>query len=250
LTNTSYLRYVVEPWIRTQLQVLYGQRFESRVLRLHPGGGHEFDAVSEDESVVAAIKTSTGKTSGGNHPTGKVAACLNDIYYLSLIDANVRLLILTNPEFHAIFMKTTTGKIAPGIEVKLITLPADLQIEVSGISQRASDEMSGLASVSISSQHLPDVPEGFTAALPSEDESLPMPQTGSAFWTYENRIHKYSRVHKPECAHCNAGQGSHNAMDSTVGHWIGPFSSLNEASNASTFATLTCTFCTDDSALL
>ena len=118
MANTSYLRYTVEPWIREQLRGIYAQDFESRILQLGPGGMHEFDAVSADLSVVASIKANSGLTSGGNFPTGKVATCLNEVYYLSLVTAPTRLLILTNPQFHEIFLRATVGKIAAGVAIR------------------------------------------------------------------------------------------------------------------------------------
>jgi hypothetical protein len=142
VANTSYLRYNVEPWVRDRLADRYGQRFAPVVLRLAPGGTHEFDAVSDDRRIVVSIKANSGLTSGGNHPTGKVATCLNEVYFLSLVDADVRLLVLTNPGFHAIFARTTAGQIAPGIGVELLPLPSDMQRNVDGITELASREMS------------------------------------------------------------------------------------------------------------
>ncbi len=142
MANTSYLRYTVEPWVRNRLAERYGQAFAARVLRLAPGGTHEFDAVSQDGRVVASIKASSGLTSGGNHPTGKVATCLNEVYYLTLVAAEERLLVLTNPDFHAIFTRTTAGQIAAGIMVELFALPENMQRTVDGVTQLASKEMS------------------------------------------------------------------------------------------------------------
>lgn len=142
MANTSYLRYTVEPWIRDRLAKRYGQGFGPRVLRLAPGGNHEFDAVSSDGRIVASIKANSGLTSGGNHPTGKVATCLNEVYFLTLVEADERLLVLTNPDFHSIFTRVTAGQIAPGVTVELLPLPADMQRTVDGVTQLASKEMS------------------------------------------------------------------------------------------------------------
>jgi hypothetical protein len=49
---------------------------------------------------VVSIKANSGLTSGGNHPTGNVATCLNEVSFLTLVDADVRLLVLTNPDVH------------------------------------------------------------------------------------------------------------------------------------------------------
>ncbi len=90
---------------------------------------------------MASIKANSGLTSGGNHPTGKVATCLNEVYFLTLVTAASRLLILTNPEFYGIFTRTTSGQIAEGVRVELLALPPEMQAAVDGITRRASEEM-------------------------------------------------------------------------------------------------------------
>ena len=55
MANTSYLRYTVEPWVRDRLAEQYRQGFAPRVLRLAPGGSHEFDAVSDDGRIVGTL---------------------------------------------------------------------------------------------------------------------------------------------------------------------------------------------------
>jgi hypothetical protein len=141
MANTAILRYKVEPVIRKLLAAEFGQPFASRVLAL-PGGAHrEFDAVSADGRAVVSIKTSSGLTSGGNLPSGKINSCIADLYYLSLVDAPVRRLVLTNPEFYEIFTARMRGAIAPGIEVSLSPLDAELQSEVDQVVAAASREM-------------------------------------------------------------------------------------------------------------
>ncbi|MGH8923857.1 MAG: hypothetical protein ACRDWA_04330 [Acidimicrobiia bacterium] len=81
MANTRYLTTVVETWVRSQLDERFGQPFPNRRLRLLTGREIKFDAVSADAAVVAAIKTSSGLTSGGNFPTGKVNSCIADLWY-------------------------------------------------------------------------------------------------------------------------------------------------------------------------
>ncbi|MEA2621830.1 MAG: hypothetical protein QOH61_740 [Chloroflexota bacterium] len=88
---------------------------------------------------MVSIKANSGLTSGGNHPTGKVATCLNEVYFLTLVDADVRLLVLTNPGFHALSTRTTAGQIAPGIGVESLPLPSDMQRTVDGITELARE---------------------------------------------------------------------------------------------------------------
>jgi hypothetical protein len=136
MANTAILRYKVEPVIRAGLEEEFAQSFGSRVLALPGGAVREFDAVSNDGTVVVSIKTSSGLTSGGNIPGGKINGCIADLYYLSLLKAPVRRLVLTNPQFHAIFTKRMAGAMPEGVEVRLVPLPPDLQAEVDGVIAR------------------------------------------------------------------------------------------------------------------
>ncbi len=63
------------------------------------------------------------------------------------------------------------------------------------------------------------------------------------YWTYENWIHKYARVHLANCAHCNDGQGSHGTVDSHAGRWLGPYEQLASASRASEYEASPCGHC-------
>jgi hypothetical protein len=64
------------------------------------------------------------------------------VYFLSLVAAEESLLVLTNPGFHAIFTKATTGQIAHGVTIELLPLPADMQRTVDSVTRLASKEMS------------------------------------------------------------------------------------------------------------
>jgi hypothetical protein len=168
VANTALLRYKVEPVIRQRLAAEFGQPFASRVLTLPSGAQREFDAVSADGAVVVSIKTSSGLTSGGNLPGGKINSCIADLYYLSLIDATVRRLVLTNPDFYAIFTTRMHGAIASGVEVVLSPLDAALQAEVDQVIAAASKEMAASATEAIAVA-AEDEAEGL-AATPADDE--------------------------------------------------------------------------------
>lgn len=115
--------------------------FESRVLTLVTGGTHEFDAVSADGTVVASIKSASGKTSSGQLPAGKIRAAEAELYYLTLIDAPTRLLVLTNKEFYEIMRKRLEGRLAHGIDLKFVPLPKDVQEHVAETQALASREV-------------------------------------------------------------------------------------------------------------
>jgi hypothetical protein len=128
LADTRLLTTDVEDYVRQVLTKRHGQLFRKQSLLLRSGGRHEFDAVSKDTSVVASIKSSSGLTAGGNVPWGKINSSVADVYYLSLVDAQNRLLVLTTREFFDLFTKKMVGRIAPEVLVECIPLPQMLQV--------------------------------------------------------------------------------------------------------------------------
>lgn len=142
MADTRFLKHAVEPYVRKKLSEEFGSPFISRQVQLITGGSHEFDAVSEDGQIIAAIKTAGGKTATGKNPSGKINAALAELYFLSLVSAKRRLLILTTPPFYEILNNKLKGSLAPGLELKLILLPPKLQRRVSEIQTMASDEVS------------------------------------------------------------------------------------------------------------
>jgi hypothetical protein len=138
MADTTYLKKVVEPFIREKLADEYGISFESRILTLTT-----VDAVSEDLKIVGAIKTAGGKTATGRIPSGKIKDSLAELYYLTLVSASERLLILTSPEFYKIMENLLKGRLAPGLTLKLIELSGEIEKEVEKIKKRASVEVSG-----------------------------------------------------------------------------------------------------------
>ena len=142
MANTIILRRDVEDHVRKQLQEKYGIVFSSQVLRLRTGGEHEFDAVSADQTIVASIKSSSGLTSGNNIPDGKIKNSIAELYYLSLVEATLRLLVLTTPSFYQLFTSRMADKVAEGIQIELIPLTQELQKLVNEVVAQASKEVS------------------------------------------------------------------------------------------------------------
>ena len=147
MADTTYIKRVVEPWVRGNwLQGRYGQTFQSQTMPLTGIGGtdpgqHEFDAVSKDGSIIAAIKGHSFKTAGGNLPSAKFASLYQELYFLTLVKAKERLLILTNQEMYDDFVKRSKGKVADGIELVYCELPETIRREVATVGKKASDEM-------------------------------------------------------------------------------------------------------------
>lgn len=164
MANTNYYKTHVEPFVRAELERIHGVGFVSRVLTLTTGGTHEFDAVATDGSIVGSIKSLSGKTAGGNRPAAKYSTCLAELYFLSLVKAPKRLLVLTTPDFHSMFMRYIEGRLIPGVEIELMKLPAELQSEVDQVAALASGEVfvqpTGPPDVSVDTVHLsgPSIP--------------------------------------------------------------------------------------------
>jgi hypothetical protein len=141
MANTALIKTLVEPYVREHLEREYGQPFAQQFLDLPGGGRHEFDAVSRDRTIVTSIKSHSGLTSGGKRPGGKILACYAELYYLLQVDAPIRILVLTNPEFHDIFVSDSRGRLAPGLEIELVALPEDIQRQIQQVTHAASREM-------------------------------------------------------------------------------------------------------------
>ena len=91
MADTSKLRYLVEPYIRTELEKVYPEHtFAEKALPLRrkKDGAyafHNFDAVSEDNNIVASIKSHSWFTSGGKIPSGKIGQIYQSLYFMSLV---------------------------------------------------------------------------------------------------------------------------------------------------------------------
>jgi hypothetical protein len=142
MANTRYLRQEVEGYIRARLSEEFGQPFAAVFLTLRTGGRHEFDAVAADRTVVASVKSASGLTAGGRKPAGKIKDCIAELYYLSLVEAPTRRLVLTTPPFFELFVNATDGAVAEGIDVVCSPLPSKMQEQVDLVVREASREVS------------------------------------------------------------------------------------------------------------
>lgn len=81
-----------------------------------------------------------GDTSGGNSPSGKLAGAFKDLYFLLLVNAQKKLLVLTDPEFHKYFMRQKKN-IPSTIQVLHCELPNELKTLVQAVRKKATEEM-------------------------------------------------------------------------------------------------------------
>jgi len=146
MANTQVLKQQVEDYVREELGRRYRVSFEKKRLPLpgaeNPIGDHEFDAVAVDRSVVAGVISSAPKTSGGRRNTGAVHHATGELYYLSLVAASHRILVCTNEGFRELMESVMKGRLAKGLEIAHVPLPADLNKLAEEARLRASNEMS------------------------------------------------------------------------------------------------------------
>ena len=142
MADTRYLTTTVEDYVRSVLAQKHGTTFEKVSLTLTTGGKHEFDAVSADRAIVASIKATSGKTASGKMPQGKFNNALAELYYLSLVEAPQRMLVLTYPPFAALLKTKIAGALPSGIVIETVPLPPDMQTIVDRVLAVASKEVS------------------------------------------------------------------------------------------------------------
>ena len=95
MADTTALKTQIEPHVQAWLYNQFGVRFRRQTVPLMgngTAGKHQFAAVSEDGKIVASVKNLSGRTTGKNLPSAKIDSSYAEIYYLSLVNAEKRLL--------------------------------------------------------------------------------------------------------------------------------------------------------------
>jgi hypothetical protein len=123
-----------------------GVRFSRERLQLRSGGVFDFDAVSEDRSIVATISTSGAKTSGGNYAVGKMLKLRSDMLFLTMVEAKRRIIVLTERDMCDQCEKEfAAGRVPKEIEFVCADIPVNLRERLIKGRERASGESLGKA---------------------------------------------------------------------------------------------------------
>ena len=139
----------VEDWIRRNWMPTRfgGTKFSRERLPLRSGGVFDFDAVSEDRSIVATISTSGSKTSGGKHAVGKILKLRSDMLFLTLVEAKQRIIVLTETDmFEQCKKEAAGGRVPKEIEFVCAPIPEQLRKLLIAARLKASGELSSRAS--------------------------------------------------------------------------------------------------------
>lgn len=69
-----------------------------------------------------------------------------------------------------------------------------------------------------------------------------------SYWVYDNRVHKFARVHRAAFTFCDHGRGLHQrGAKAVAGQWLGPFPAAAQAlraAEATGRSAETCSVCT------
>src|SRR5258708_3885581 len=135
----------VEDWVRRHwMAPHFSMKFSRERLPLRSGGVFDFDAVSEDQSVVATISTSGAKTSGGKNAVGKILKLRSDILFLTMVQAKRRIVILTERDMCDQCEKEAAGgRVPPEIEFVCAIIPDELRVRLVTARLKASGESRG-----------------------------------------------------------------------------------------------------------
>ena len=135
----------VEDWVRRNwMAAQFGTKFSRERLPLRSGGVFDFDAVSEDHSIVATISTSGAKTSGGKYAVGKILKLRSDMLFLTMVEAKRRIIVLTERDMCSQCEKEAAGgRVPPEIEFACAVLPEEINTRLLAARLVASGESGG-----------------------------------------------------------------------------------------------------------
>lgn len=142
MADTNVLKTLAEPHVRQWCSSKYGIEFEDheKEVSLVTGGVHRFDVVSKDGAVVAGIKTSALRDDGKVSP-GVIKSTFTELYFLSLIKARVKLMILTDKGYWEHFRRISMGKVSEGIEIVHCPLSKEIKEKVAVVHDNCRKEI-------------------------------------------------------------------------------------------------------------
>ena len=134
----------VEDWVRAHwMPQAFGMKFRRERLSLRSGGKFDFDAVSDDDQIIATISTSSALTSGGKHGVGKLMKLRSDMLFLVMAQAQRRLVVLTERDMYdRCLAEREGGRVPPEVEFALAEIPNELRVKLLKAKAESSREVS------------------------------------------------------------------------------------------------------------
>lgn len=145
MADTS-IQMEAEAWVvREALPAVYHQAFSKGGVPLIWGGAFEFDAVSDDRTIVACVSTSVARTAGNKLAVGKIQKIKADtLYLLNAANMKRRVLVFTDESMLSHFAKERKAGRFPAdaeIELRLVRLPSGLATRLAEARAVASAEV-------------------------------------------------------------------------------------------------------------
>jgi len=141
MANTNVLKEI-EQYVREWCSRRYNIELEDheKEVLLLTGGFHRFDIVSKDGLMVAGIKTSALRKNG-KVSAGVIKSTFTELYFLNLVKATTKLMILTDKNYCDYFQRISKGKIANGIKIMHCPLPQEVQEKVDVVHSNCRKEI-------------------------------------------------------------------------------------------------------------
>jgi hypothetical protein len=135
----TLVRLEVEDWVRRNwMTAKFGTEFSRERLELRSGGVFDFDAVNEDRSIVGTISTWGARASRGKHAVGKILKLRSDMLFLTMVEAQRRIVILTERDMYdQCTRERAEGRVPPEIEFGCAVLPDEINRRLVAARQKA-----------------------------------------------------------------------------------------------------------------
>ena len=142
MANTTEITTRIEPYVRDWLSTQFpGHVFKKKPVTMSTGSDYEFDAVTEDASVIGAILCNRPRTRTGRVNTGGVRKARNDIESLKLLPPTVKkLMVFTDAGFLDLIHRRAARFGAESIRMMACPLPPSLDLLLRQVLDRASRE--------------------------------------------------------------------------------------------------------------
>jgi hypothetical protein len=142
MADTTKIKTVIEPYVCNWLSKQFpGHVFKEKPIQLTTGKNYNFDAVTEDASVVAAILSNRAKTRTGRENTGGVRKALSEISYLNAAPKRAKkVMVFTDDDFYQLIQRRASRLGIGSIQMMVCKLPSHLEAMLRGILDKASYE--------------------------------------------------------------------------------------------------------------
>jgi hypothetical protein len=142
MADTTKIKTMIEPYVRGWLSKQFpGYVFKEKPIQLTTGESYSFDAVTADNSIVAAILSSRAKTRTGRENTGGVRKALSEVGYLKAVPGRVkRVMVFTNDDFCQLIQRRASRLGTRSIQMIVCKLPPHLETVLREILDEASHE--------------------------------------------------------------------------------------------------------------